>query len=126
MVCASCKYEFSDSSKFCPRCGAKPNTYSSDAGNPSSDVPFFVPESERQTGAGHRAGGQRQAPYRQPSQNYQQRSANNQYANFTGPHYQQQRTFDDGSVRKFLIGFTIVAVAVVALVVGLVIHHMRG
>ena len=45
---------------------------------------------------------------------------NAQQAHYEGFPFQQKRTFDDKSVRNFLVGFTIVAVAVVTLVVILV------
>jgi len=91
MICNSCKFEYDDSARFCPRCGVA-RSYTSSTDGPSyntsgssSDMPFFVPGS-----------------------------------------YQPRRSFGDESVRRFLIGFAIVAVVVVALVVGLIIHQVRS
>jgi len=197
MICAACKSEFDDNSRFCPRCGAaKPDaffseseaTHSSGASqfqNVKSGQSYDIPASEKNAveadegkpfftetpinnsvddSASTRAANSG-SPYTtgySPPQNAQKKgyyshyrsesqktqdisgehsvhrdshSARNSYdtqqssytqqnaqqAQYTGFPFQQKRTFDDKSIRNFLIGFTIVAVAVVTLVVTLVV-----
>jgi len=158
MVCTTCKAEFNDDSRFCPRCGAaKPDKFH------SGEVPFFVQTEEGQSAEGqsaeaersvsnsgppyespefrHRMGEQSQGytPYRPPSlstdgtssarertkREHARNPENPQGAQHTsplhGPPYQPPSTFDDDSVRRFLIGFTVVAATVIVLVVALVL-----
>ena len=49
-----------------------------------------------------------------------------QNGQYTGFPFQTERTFDDKSVRNFLIGFSIVALAVVILVIALVVTWQLG
>ncbi|MCL2366710.1 MAG: zinc ribbon domain-containing protein [Oscillospiraceae bacterium] len=132
MICNSCKSEFDDNSRFCPQCGAaKPDGFSSGADNAFSDVPFFVPESEKHTSAQNNRHGRTSQPTRggyhsqntqhTQNQNYRHQARSNQNSHFTAAHVRSERTFSDQSIKKFLIGFTIVAVAVVVLVIGLIV-----
>ena len=201
MICAACKAEIDDNSRFCPRCGAaKPDKFSSGlndtyyANSPggasdneqfsnedrdkqsrfdeSADKPFFVQTSGEESkeantykqmensGSPYAQGyrprqpgtsswyaqnksatsnaestGKARSTYNTNSAHNNSSNAQNRYNNqqaYTAPNadqssydgfpFQPRRTFDDKSVRKFLVGFTIVAVAVVAIVVTLVIY----
>ncbi|MCL2392762.1 MAG: zinc ribbon domain-containing protein [Oscillospiraceae bacterium] len=104
MVCTNCRAELNDDSRFCPKCGAaKPDAFS------AGTVPFFVEPSSEQFSESRQARAS-DVPFSESKQNN----------HFDRPPTQAQRTFDDKSVRRFLIGFSIVSVIVISLVVILI------
>ena len=163
MICAGCKTEFDDNSRFCPKCGAaKPDVFS------SGDKPFFVQTEEpgekeiQSSGKPDGSGPPYMPGYRPSVQNTQNanntktaqtrseqkhsytayrpsslhteeryRSSENTQGSARGQQWQDTqfnatpfkpvRTFDDNSIRRFLVGFTVVSVAVVVLVAVLVV-----
>ncbi|MCL2227575.1 MAG: hypothetical protein FWB97_08115 [Oscillospiraceae bacterium] len=181
MLCGSCKTEFGDDSRFCPKCGAaRPDAFASGKGEPFSgsepnhartdsphqgempnplaksaqgdgDIPFFAkppfdqsanstatqrsdnpgnPYEHQQPNSGRGAQKPGYAPYRPTSQNThqtqnRQRSPHNpqnaQSTEYAETYTNSKSPFSDASIKRFLIGFGIVATAVVAFVAALVI-----
>ncbi|MCL2201477.1 MAG: zinc ribbon domain-containing protein [Oscillospiraceae bacterium] len=95
MLCPHCNAEFTQRLKFCPRCGA-----------PKPEEPSGASQ-ETSHGASHQTYREyREVPFFVNAENAQQ--------------YGPKRTFDDESIRRFLIGFILVSIAVVGFVVFLV------
>jgi len=92
MRCNVCGTEYEKGQEYCQRCGAQ---------LPVPDVPFFVENPNQQTGRTQ----QPQSP---------------DYSH--DAHGRQEKTFDDESIRRFLIGFGIVSAVVLVLVAALVIY----
>ena len=91
----------------------------SDSGVDRGYTPYRPPSLNTQ-GSGSRANSANRANDAGRANNTQKTSQSQQYY-YTESAPPNQRTFDDKSVRQFLVGFTVVSVAVVALVAALVV-----
>ena len=134
MICGNCSAEFNDDMRFCPKCGAakSENFYQGEA-KQTDEKPFFVEAAYDEVEED--AHEQTYPPYRPASFDMNASgktdSRNQNTQNAQGAYYEpsrqvryapEKRTFDDESVKKFLIGFSVVAVAVVVLVIALVLQ----